>query len=347
MPEIYSNGASALIVANVSTTDTVIQVENGLGGAFPNPSVGETSRLVIERQDGLFEVVLLTSKTADLLTVTRAQEGTTALAYTAQQARIEARVTKGLLENFLQKTGGTMTGALNMNNQALTGAAIASSTFTGGRTIGASIRASDDGTANQIVVPAGGGTPTIGGQGIWHAGNFNLSALFPVGMIMMWYGSAGSVPSGWAICDGNSGTPDLRNRFVIGAGGSYSLSAVGGALDDTASTTSAGGHTHTVGDTALTEAQLAAHNHRIYAVENASSSNADGWLLSSSMGIPGENVGGFAYRDTNGSGTQLIEDSGSGATHTHTLTSDGAHTHSVTVDTVPPYYALYFIMKIA
>lgn len=347
MAEIYSNGASALIVANVSPTDTVIQVENGLGGAFPNPSVGETSRLVIERQDGLFEVVLLTSKTADLLTVTRAQEGTTALSYTAQQARIEPRVTKGMLENFVQKSGGTLTGTLNLGGNSLTNATISSSTFTGGRTIGASIRASDDGTANQIVVPSGGGTPTVGGQGIWHSGNLNLSALFPVGMVMMWYGSAGAVPSGWAVCDGSNGTPDLRNRFVVGAGNSYALSAVGGAASSSPTTASGGSHTHTVGDTALTEAQLPAHNHRIYAVENSSSSNADGWLLSSAMGIPGENVGGFAYRDTNQAGTQLIEDTGSGSTHTHSLSTDGAHTHTVSVDTLPPYYALYFIMKIA
>ncbi len=48
------------------------------------------------------------------------------------------------------------------------------------------------------------------------------------GMIVMWYGSADEVPSGWAICNGENGTPDLRDRFVLGAGKSYSLNATGG-----------------------------------------------------------------------------------------------------------------------
>jgi microcystin-dependent protein len=346
MAELYSNGASALVVANVSPVATVIQVENGLGGAFPSPTGGDFARLVIERDDALFEVVYLTSKTADLLTVTRAQEGTTALAYTAGLARVECRVTKGMLEAMLQKSGGTMTGTLNLGGQALTNAAISGSSITGGRTIGTSIRASDDSTANQIVVPAGGGAPTVGGQAIWHAGTLSVASLFPVGMVMMWYGSQGTIPSGWALCNGSNGTPDLRDKFVIGAGNSYSLSATGGATSFTATSDDAGAHIHTASATALSEAQLPAHNHRIYAVENSSSSNADGWQLTSAMGIPGENVGGFAYRDANGAGTQLIEDTGSGATHTHTIDAAPDHSHITTASTMPPYYALFYIMKV-
>lgn len=347
MAELYSNGASSLLATNIATTDTVFQVENGYGSAFPNPTGGDYARLVVERTDGLFEIVYLTARVGDLLTVTRAQEGTTALAYTSGLARVEHRVTKGMLEAFMPKTGGTFTGAVNFSSQSVTNATLTGSTMTGGRLIGTTVRASDDSAANQFVVPAGGGTPTVGGQGVWHAGNLNMTALFPVGMVMMWYGAAGSVPSGWHVCDGTSGTPDLRDRFVVGAGTTYSLSATGGATTATATSSTDGSHTHTVGDTALTEAQIAPHNHRIYAVENSSSSNADGWLLSAAMGIPGENVGGFAYRDTNQAGTQLLEDSGSGATHTHSLTSDGNHTHSVTVSTMSPYYALYFIMKVS
>lgn len=41
-------------------------------------------------------------------------------------------------------------------------------------------------------------------------------ATVPKGMIFMWYGTAKDVPSGWAICDGNNGTPDLTGRFVVG-----------------------------------------------------------------------------------------------------------------------------------
>ena len=42
-------------------------------------------------------------------------------------------------------------------------------------------------------------------------------------MIIQWYGSASTPPSGWAICNGSNGTPDLRNKFIVGAGSSYNL----------------------------------------------------------------------------------------------------------------------------
>lgn len=47
---------------------------------------------------------------------------------------------------------------------------------------------------------------------------------------MLWYGSIASVPSGWHICDGTLNTPDLRNRFVIGAGSSYAVNQTGGTM---------------------------------------------------------------------------------------------------------------------
>ena len=51
----------------------------------------------------------------------------------------------------------------------------------------------------------------------------------PRGVVKMWYGDASAVPRGWAICDGTQGTPDLRDSFIIGAGGKYALDAKGGA----------------------------------------------------------------------------------------------------------------------
>ena len=50
----------------------------------------------------------------------------------------------------------------------------------------------------------------------------------PVGGIIMWSGSPGSVPAGWALCNGSNGTPNLLDRFVIGAGSSYSANTAGG-----------------------------------------------------------------------------------------------------------------------
>jgi hypothetical protein len=56
------------------------------------------------------------------------------------------------------------------------------------------------------------------------------SQIAPSGMIAMWSGSLDSVPAGWALCDGANGTPDLRNRFLVGAGDTYAVGASGGAL---------------------------------------------------------------------------------------------------------------------
>lgn len=55
-----------------------------------------------------------------------------------------------------------------------------------------------------------------------------------LGMIVPWSGSIISIPSGWSLCDGTNGTPDLRDRFLQGAGSTY-------AVDDTAGSVS---HTH-------------------------------------------------------------------------------------------------------
>ena len=55
----------------------------------------------------------------------------------------------------------------------------------------------------------------------------------PRGVVKMWYGEASAVPEGWAICDGTQGTPDMRDRFVVGAGGKYALDGMGGAASAT------------------------------------------------------------------------------------------------------------------
>jgi microcystin-dependent protein len=72
-----------------------------------------------------------------------------------------------------------------------------------------------------------------------------LSAALPTGVIMLWSGSIASVPSGWALCNGTSGTPDLRDRFVVGAGTTYAVNATGGANTVTLDTTQIPSHTHT------------------------------------------------------------------------------------------------------
>jgi microcystin-dependent protein len=77
----------------------------------------------------------------------------------------------------------------------------------------------------------------------------------PTGMISLWYGAIGSVPTGWYLCDGSNGTPDLRDRFIIGAGSSYAVNATGGVSSVTLTTSNMPAHTHTVTDPTHVHAQ--------------------------------------------------------------------------------------------
>jgi hypothetical protein len=65
----------------------------------------------------------------------------------------------------------------------------------------------------------------------------NVNAV-PSGGIIMWSGSIGSIPSGYVLCNGSNGTPDLRDRFVVGAGNSYSVGNNGGFTANTYVTSS-------------------------------------------------------------------------------------------------------------
>src|SRR3989338_5938906 len=58
-----------------------------------------------------------------------------------------------------------------------------------------------------------------------------FSPTVPTGVIVMWSGSVDSIPSGWSLCDGTNGTPDLRDRFVMGAGSSLEIGVTGGTED--------------------------------------------------------------------------------------------------------------------
>jgi hypothetical protein len=79
-----------------------------------------------------------------------------------------------------------------------------------------------------------------------------VGAAFPSGGIIMWSGSIAAIPSGWVLCNGSNSTPDLRDRFVVGAGSTYAVDATGGSADATLPT-----HTHTATSTVTDPG----HNH--------------------------------------------------------------------------------------
>ncbi len=68
--------------------------------------------------------------------------------------------------------------------------------------------------------------------------------MVPKGAIIVWSGSVNDIPSGWVLCDGTNGTPDLRNRFVLGAGNRYAVDATGGEEEHTLTINEMPKHSH-------------------------------------------------------------------------------------------------------
>jgi hypothetical protein len=152
----------------------------------------------------------------------------------------------------------------------------------------------------------------------------SASAAIPAGTIVAWAGTAAQVPAGWAVCDGTNGTPNLQDRFIIGAGSSY---AVNSANSLSAKDAVVPAHTHTFSATTST---IGNHAHNI-GYTNGSSGDA-------------------------GAGVPLADFSSTGSTN-FTTTNAGAHNHTVSGTTasagvsatnanLPPYVALLFIMKL-
>lgn len=133
----------------------------------------------------------------------------------------------------------------------------------------------------------------------------------PSGLIAMWSGSIATIPAGWLLCNGTSGTPDLRDRFIVGAGSTYAVGATGGSADAIVVS-----HTHSITDPG--------HNHTV-TVGNQSAVNGS-VSGGGSIAVPGNNT----Y--TTASNTTGI-----------TVATTGV---SGTNANLPPYYALCYIMKV-
>ena len=146
---------------------------------------------------------------------------------------------------------------------------------------------------------------------------FALANGVPSGCIMLWSGSIASIPSGWLLCNGSSGTPDLRDRFVVGAGSTYAVAATGGTADAVVVS-----HTHT----ATSNVSDPGHYHNSY-TSGAPNGGGAGACLSYFQGA---------------GGPQPTQPASTGITVGTTITSAGV---SGTNQNLPPYYALAYIMK--
>ena len=147
----------------------------------------------------------------------------------------------------------------------------------------------------------------------------------------MWSGQSSNIPSGWALCNGQNGTPNLQDRFIVGAGNQYSVGATGGANEVTLTTAQMPSHTHILSLSDLRTNSAGNHYHSYsyypkYEDVEAFGSGGNGVSYNASYGTTDE-AGAHTHTVT-GSGS--ISPAGSGQSH----------------ENRPPYYALCFIMKL-
>jgi len=142
----------------------------------------------------------------------------------------------------------------------------------------------------------------------------------PKGGVIMWNGT--TVPEGWALCDGTNGTPDLRNRFVVGVGNNYSLGATGGEAAHV-----------------LTIAEMPSHTHIQY--EHNHSQNPHRHNQEQAQVESGSNDTVADNGANNEWTTASTTATNNPATATNQYTGSG-----VAHNNLPPYYALAFIMKL-
>jgi hypothetical protein len=142
----------------------------------------------------------------------------------------------------------------------------------------------------------------------------------PSGCILIWSGSVGSIPSGFVICDGTNGTPDLRNSFILGAGNTYTVGQTGGSANSIVVA-----HTHTATSTVTDPGHLHTYSVPSPEANGQGGGGTSGQTLMQNpppSGNTGTSTTGITVATTNAS----TGSSGSGAN-------------------MPPYYALCYIMK--
>ena len=171
-----------------------------------------------------------------------------------------------------------------------------------------------------------------------------LNSAVPTGFIGMWSGSLATIPLGWGLCDGSAGRPDLRDRFIVGAGNTYIIGTTGGANTVVLAESNIPSHNHTFSGSG-SASSAGAHNHTLFDPSHSHT------LIKYNSATNGEsNIGGSGNAGTYSTGS---------ATTGITIAGVGDHSHSITVSGVvgstgggvahenrPPYYALAFIIKL-
>jgi len=184
-----------------------------------------------------------------------------------------------------------------------------------------------DGLVNAVPIANGGTGATTASAARSNLGVPALVYAMPSGGIIMWSGSIISIPTGWLLCDGSSGTPDLRDRFITGAGSTYAVGSTGGRTDAVLVA-----HAHAFSGT--TGGQSADHYH--------GPRDGAGNFIMGNTGPNGGFAGGASYTNTNGTDQTGVNASD----HSHVYSGvTGSEGESGTNQNLPPFYALAFIMK--
>lgn len=206
-------------------------------------------------------------------------------------------------------------------------------------------------TAEKVLTAGTGIDITVGGSTVTIS---NTAAVIPSGLIAIWSGSTGSIPSGWSLCDGTGGTPDLRNRFVIGAGSTYSVNDTGGSTTVTTSN-----HSHSNGSLA-TDSDSHSHGAGSYAVGSHLHSMPTGNVTGSSpnwsdityqtgstnLNVTHQHTHTVVLGSANsGSTTPSFSGSSGSDSHSHDVTGSTASDGSEVLNILNPYMALAYIMK--
>lgn len=176
------------------------------------------------------------------------------------------------------------------------------------------------------------------------------SGSIPAGIIAMWGGLLANIPSGWVLCDGANGTPDLRSRFIKGAVAGVNPGATGGAATHThadhSSLTHAGtavadhaSHTHTY-------TQVPNHVHGVSTILRTATTGGATTQVTNAQDTS-STADTTRKTDNPDGGVATGTTAGPSATLTHAVTQPSAHTISAhdTVNHEPAFYALAFIQK--
>jgi microcystin-dependent protein len=293
-----------------NTTNQTVTMSQGSGSTVSVPA-GEVAQLYADGAGSGASVVQLTDKLKDVLY--SGDIGSTVQGYDADLAAIGALAkTDG---NFIVGNGSTWvaeSGNTALASLGVTATATELNKLDGVTATTAEINKLDGVTASTAELNILDGLTAT-------TSNLNTASTHyvPSGGIILWSGSAGSIPSGWFLCDGSNGTPDLRNRFVVGAGSSYAVGATGGADSVTLSTSQIPSHSHSF---SATTGGSGSHSHGFSATTGGSGSHSHGFSAT---------TGGSGSHSHTYSGTT----SGTSVDHTHnfsgTTSHVGDHTHSI------------------